>query len=511
MHKDTRKKNLMKKLLPCFMVLAFALLICQFDTSEVWSQNPPNIDLPDPPSEPPQGGDVPTGDDTGSGDSGRPGRSGRNNRGGETGDEQAQAPGENTAIRGGQKVETVKRKARSAGPSSVKGKEVPPEIKFPLKAIEASLHFSPMDLNVLPGKEFEVELMLSNSANKPVRRFIIDIEYDPNWLEFLSYDSAPIRPYLGEAPDKGLQLEKEKGRLLFSAELDKSVSLQATRIAVLKFKTAENAGISSLKFNFAPEGKTEVLAGGENIVVSSSGELRGALDMQIFISEALDNIFMPFTDMQSTTTRVDYGMNWTESDENLSDVEMQAKKNWTLQPQDVRVNDTAMISLQGPQMRNVMAGDTFWVDLVLWNPNLAPIDSLGARVEFDPQVLEVVDQDQENWITRGINAWDGAFHKNYPFDFHQFNMANNNQGYLRYQAGRQYGPWQFPSGIFARIQFRAKAPTKQAVVRLARFNEFHPHTYVRSYGIDRMADVWEDKGNPAIRVMITDSGLALVE
>jgi hypothetical protein len=381
-------------------------------------------------------------------------------------------------------------------------KETPPQIQFPVAAAQASLHFDPLDIQVDPGAEFETSLILTNRANQPVDRVEITVLVDPNWLTLVSFDARNLAKFAKDG-EKGVQVTTSADRLTIEARMETPLSFERSVLATFKFKASDNSGMSSLAFAQAPDGKTLVAARDTEVIGGDGRGMKGLLDSRVFIARKMDNVFLPFLeDYSSTVSLHDQPIDWTAEDRQLTKVEAQAKRNWNRPPQDARLDDTAQIALQGPENRLVERGQVFWVDLVLRNPTLAPIDSLGARVEFDPSVLQVVDQDQDNWITTGVNAWDGAFHKDFPFDFHQSNKADNRLGFLRYQAGRQYGPWQFPSGIFARIQFRALKSTDAAIVKLSRGSAGQTQTFVRSYGLDRMADVWEQRGAPAVKVQV---------
>lgn len=368
----------------------------------------------------------------------------------------------------------------------VGGKEVPPELTYPIEAVRGSLHFQPLDLQAPPGSSFTLELVLTNRSKMPAEGFDITLGFDTQWIEFLDYSAEPIGFYLGDAEER-LRFEEEKGRLHFSSLFRYLLGDEQAVLLKLHFQAADYAGKSRIRFLFPPEGETAVYAGGENILGAEAQGLRGVLPAHVFITTATDNEFLPFADAAAPTTD-----SWTppvnlqvaKADHTSTDTLQQF---WFRIPPDARPEARTWLSLQGPLKNNLQRGDTFWVDLVLHNQELAPIDSIGARIEFDPAVLEVLDTDQDNWIQRGVNIWDGGFHEAYPFDFHRANKVNNSRGVIRYHAGRQNGVWTFPTGVFARIRFRAKEPAAASAIRLVRKKgDRKPETFIRSYGIDRI-------------------------
>ena len=189
--------------------------------------------------------------------------------------------------------------------------------------------------------------------------------------------------------------------------------------------------------------------------------------------------------------------------------EARALNGWSRVPSDAQLEARVAMFLQPPERASVHVGDTFWVDLVLINDSGAPISSIGATVAFDPSVLEVVDEDKGNWILEGTNIWDGGFHETYPFDFHWANSADNERGIIEYRLGRYNRAMAFPTGVFARVRFRARASCERTSVRLERSSEsVRPETYLRSFGIDRLDKTWNPGNPPRVDLRIAPAPVA---
>jgi hypothetical protein len=66
------------------------------------------------------------------------------------------------------------------------------------------------------------------------------------------------------------------------------------------------------------------------------------------------------------------------------------------------------ITLQLKSQRSTInVGDEFLVDIDYDNPKRAELDTVKLKLKFDPKVLQVVDYDDDNWITQGVNIHDG--------------------------------------------------------------------------------------------------------
>jgi hypothetical protein len=120
-----------------------------------------------------------------------------------------------------------------------------------------------------------------------------------------------------------------------------------------------------------------------------------------------------------------------------------------------------------PRQTSARAGETFLVDIKYNNPKGAELDSVKLRIVFDPRALEVVDYDEGNWITKGINILDGPYQEDLPFDFHRRNVAYNSRGEIQYDAGFNSRTRVPPSGTIATIKLRAKQPVATTAVAFA--------------------------------------------
>ena len=123
-----------------------------------------------------------------------------------------------------------------------------------------------------------------------------------------------------------------------------------------------------------------------------------------------------------------------------------------------------------PPLTSIQAGKTFDVNVVLDNPNRIPWDRVRLDIGFDDRYLEVVDQDEGNWLKYGTNILDGPYHDRFPFEFLRENQARNDSGLIRYDCMVFQKPLQ-ASGVFATIRFRALNQTPETRIVLRQVTE----------------------------------------
>lgn len=132
----------------------------------------------------------------------------------------------------------------------------------------------------------------------------------------------------------------------------------------------------------------------------------------------------------------------------------------------VSLTEASLTMSLSPSSQSVNVEEIFSVDIVLDNPDPLDFLSLMAWVKFDTAYLEVVDKDDGNWVTDGINIWDGDYHGTFPLSMLTTNLADNTAGDIDYQGGVPMVETCNGDGVFATIYFRAKALTSETSVWL---------------------------------------------
>jgi len=421
----------------------------------------------------------------------------------QAGQQQAPAGG---AVRRQQQVQRVTKQAPAGGrPAARQAKSVPPPtFQFPDDAVKACLLFYPPDIYADMGQEFEVSVVLHNRSNIAADALSFTVLYDTQRVELQGSDTTPLGAYLGDAPEQ-LHVVKSPGQVNVKADLKKPLNQEQAVLATLRFVVKEVAGTSAIRFLRPPRGLSGVFSRGDNILGDASQGLTGLIDAHIFVLpvEAMRPVVLDSDSLSSAPLDMqEFLQRATPYD--TESTRTQELRGWLHTPPAARREAETWLALQGPANPVVKVGSSFWVDLVLINDSLMPIDSLGLTLAFDPDALEVLDEDEGNWIFRGVNAWDGAFHEAYPFDFHRSNEADNAAGRLVYQLARHAGAWDFPSGVFARVHFRAKAPVAQTEVRILRDGMDGPDrwSWLRAYGLDHLDRSYAGRRPPSLSFRI---------
>lgn len=121
-----------------------------------------------------------------------------------------------------------------------------------------------------------------------------------------------------------------------------------------------------------------------------------------------------------------------------------------------------------PSESQVRVGQEFDVVIRLDNPDRVPFDAVALYLRYDPRVLEIVDTDDNNWITQGVNIHDGPYQEEFPFEYCKANEVDPEQGEIVY-AMESFSEPCTAEGPFVRIRFRAIRPV-QSTYLLYGFN-----------------------------------------
>jgi hypothetical protein len=147
-----------------------------------------------------------------------------------------------------------------------------------------------------------------------------------------------------------------------------------------------------------------------------------------------------------------------------------------------------------PEKEQVEVGEQFDVFAVLVNPQGVLFDSISLYLRYDPRVLKIVDTDENNRMTLGVNISDGEFEERFPLELCRANRADQDTGTIVYDM-ETFGEPLSAAGPFARIRFEALRPIKQTYV-LFGFNAAgqRPTTGIFRYQADVLAEAgdWRD-------------------
>ncbi|MDK2972495.1 MAG: Cohesin domain [Candidatus Sumerlaeota bacterium] len=301
-----------------------------------------------------------------------------------------------------------------------------------------------LDTVVRAGSRFVSEIRLHNEAANPFDRVRIALQYDKRFLRPVRIFDADMREGLKDDP--AFEVIERDSIILYDAVLERPRISKELPVLKIVWEALRPTEYTGLQFTFA-SGDTEkvphtaVYYRGANVLGNPDDPIDGVLGGSILVLK-------PF-DPNNTKPEILQGKASELRDIYLGAVASKARVG---------------LALEGPAIPPAVDQE-FTVDVVLNNPSGALIDSLMFFIRFDPEVLEVIDQDRGNWIKRGVNVHDGPFRLDYPFDFHKRNDVDNRRGYINYAVALGEG-LSLPTGPFARIHFRAKAPVAGTTIEL---------------------------------------------
>jgi len=116
-----------------------------------------------------------------------------------------------------------------------------------------------------------------------------------------------------------------------------------------------------------------------------------------------------------------------------------------------------------PPVVAVEEGESFDLNVRVVNPDKVRWDRVRFDIRFDPKYLEVVDQDEGNWVSIGTNILDGPYHNRFPFDWMRENLVRQDEGRILYENGVFREAFE-KEGTVATIRFQAKTTIPQTPV-----------------------------------------------
>lgn len=364
--------------------------------------------------------------------SNRSNRSSRNRRGGGDDRNTPTPPGGAPAVsptpgarpgQTGNPVATVRGKARPAnkgGGSTDAG--VTAEFTFKPTPDVAVLYMTPMQHNLAVGEEFETRVSLSNPAEKQYVSIEVVLRFNPLALEPLRLDDDRIRPLLDGNAEAVVYTDA--GLMAYRGRLSEPLSAQAVDIFTVRWRTLSPASHAEIAFSGGRGYETALRNSNDDNILGGTGN-EGSLGMSLRIFSPQEEADGPPIGEQLYS-----GYN----DGTRDGVQLRLVTNKT----------------------EIPANEDFYVGVWFDNPRMVECSKIRFKIRFDEHVLEVVDDDTDNWITTGVNVHDGSYHDRFPFDIHVANSASNLTGLIEYaMACTQRGVLP-ENGYLARIRFRPK-------------------------------------------------------
>ncbi len=288
------------------------------------------------------------------------------------------------------------------------------------------LYFEPMDMVVRVGEEFKTSVRLSNPKSRGFTRMFLALQYNPEVLLPLEVNDLALQADM-RTPAKA-HVYESRGLLTYEVEFASELALRKHNLLTVKWRALAPASYSAVTFSSFDQRDTTLAHRGEDILgdpgILGDGTIEATVRVLPLSPEDEPEIL-------TGTTITDY---------------------------------TGPVTIGGVKLalrsdtRKVRLGEEFLVDIDFENTQQTLVDMIHVIVRFDPRVLQVVDYDEENWITRGVNVYDGLYHEKFPFDRHIKNVASNAKGEIDYYMGISESQLLADRGTLGTIVFRAIRP-----------------------------------------------------
>lgn len=305
------------------------------------------------------------------------------------------------------------------------GRQTPlPDLQFNVRIQDEALYFTPGQVQLRPNDRFASTLHVFNHKANPIDRMDLWVTYDPAMLEPLWVDPAPVRDRLdGEL---AVTVWRESGHIRIRGRFAEPLDRLHQSLGVLHWRALGSAGQTRVELG-GPAGQSwGLFDGAENLLAESNLGNQSRVSMRVRVRDAGEEAG-------------GFSMN-VGAPEAIEDLPVDPDRRMHL----VIVSREPFVS----------TGAVTTADIVLINPDREPIDTLKFRVRYDPRAVKILDADRNNYVTLGLNVFDGDFHEAFPFDFHGTNRVDPEAGVISYHVGSVNGSRVYESGTVARICYR---------------------------------------------------------
>jgi hypothetical protein len=283
------------------------------------------------------------------------------------------------------------------------------------------------DLSVTVGEEFVTEVSLSNKKLVPFDQVRVFLSYPPDFMEPVSINDKVLAPFLQGNPTA--EVDPMYGIILYEAVLERPLAVNDSPILSVRWKANKVNTDAPIEFSSRDNAYTTLMSGDVDLLGSPRDPRDGTLSMRVSI--------LPEDPREAQALLTD-PRTYDSSQEKVGGVRMFLK----------------------PQAEPIIVGEPFYIDVILDNRAFSMLDGLGVLLNYDPQVLEVLDADYNNWITLNTNIHDGPYRDIFPWNYHIENAVYNRQGLVSYRVGTDDAEMSRGKiGPIARLYAVAKVPT----------------------------------------------------
>ncbi len=290
----------------------------------------------------------------------------------------------------------------------------------------AVLYFEPMDLVAKVGEEFNTGVRLSNPKSRGFTRMFLVLQYNPEVLLPLEVNDLALQADM-LAPAKAYVYES-RGLLTYEVTFASELALQNQNLLTVKWQALAPSRYSAIEFSSFDQRDTTLAHRGEDILGEPAILGDGTIKATVRV--------LPLSPEDETEILTGATITEFMGSETIGGVKLALRS----------------------ETKKVRLGEEFLVDIDFENTQQTVVDMIHVIVRFDPRVLQVVDYDEENWITRGVNVYDGPYHEKFPFDRHIKNTVSNAEGEIEYYMGISESQFLADRGTLATIVFRPIRP-----------------------------------------------------
>lgn len=352
-------------------------------------------------------------------------------------------------------------------------KEVKPQAQWPTFYLTLNAD------QIIVGDAFSMDLQLSNPKKAGFDRLSVVLQFDPVFLRpvkgpptaedesaelaasmideatfaparrrIMAVADTKKQPYIREAFSQGNRLslyenvvDTEQGLINYMFELENETATARGRVASIFFEALQPTRRTFVSFRF---GKPPAEG------LEAASELGTAL-----VRGSEDVLGLPLRPDDGT---IDRGI--TILSEKPSKTRVRS-----LEPRRTSEEVFTTRLRLVPESRRIVVDEEFNVYVELENPDHIRFDQVSLLIAYNPRVLEVIDYDADNAITRGVNIHDGSYRDVFPFDFFLVNRVNPETGLIDYRM-RGYRRPLLSEGVLGCIRFRAVKSTSKTTLRM---------------------------------------------
>jgi hypothetical protein len=300
-----------------------------------------------------------------------------------------------------------------------------PEVHISPEARSNAVYLTPPFQHVAPGDRFINRLVCYNARADRIDRIDLWVRYDTRLVEPVWVDVEPLKALSGNRLT--VRGWREEGYVRIEATLSPPLIEAVKALAEIHWRAKEPSLGTRIELEAPPGERVALYGKGQNLLQAT------------YLSSAPtfgENVRIAPRDQP------DVGMRMVEETRRLD-----------LPSLPTAPAERVRLAIVAPD-EFVDAGAEATADVVLLNPAAAPIDTLRFRIRYDPRAVQILDADENNYIAKGINIFDGDFHEAFPFEYHARNRVDPASGTIDYEVGATRGPIPYPGGTVARIAYR---------------------------------------------------------